>query len=157
MHTIVAIATAMGESGIGIIRLSGPQAVSATDKIFRHINGKKLAKLASHRIYYGKIVNSHNQIIDEVLVSLMKAPLTYTREDVVEINCHGGIEPLKQILQLLLNDNQIRLAEAGEFTKRAFLNGRIDLAQAESVIDIIRSKTNSALRVSIGQLQGLLS
>ena len=157
MDTIVAIATAMGEGGIGIVRLSGPHAIAATDKIFRHIKGKKLHKLDSHKIYYGKIVNSENRIIDEVLVSLMRAPLTYTKEDVVEINCHGGIQPLKQILQLLLEQPQIRLAEAGEFTKRAFINGRIDLAQAESVIDIIRSKTDSALRVSMGQLQGLLS
>ncbi|QOR34109.1 tRNA uridine-5-carboxymethylaminomethyl(34) synthesis GTPase MnmE [Clostridium sp. 'deep sea'] len=157
MDTIVAIATAMGEGGIGIIRLSGPEAVYVTDKIFVHVKGKKLINLDSHKIYYGNIIDKENRIIDEVLVSLMRAPLTYTKEDVVEINCHGGIQPLNQILQLLLAQPNIRLAEAGEFTKRAFLNGRIDLAQAESVIDIIRSKTDSALRVSMGQLQGILS
>jgi tRNA modification GTPase len=158
METIAAVSTALGESGIGIIRISGDLAIDVVDKIFTHIKGKSLHDLDSHKIYYGKIKNSEGSILDEVLVSLMRGPNTYTREDVVEINCHGGRQAIMNVLEAVLSDHQrVRIAEPGEFTKRAFLNGRIDLAQAESVIDIIRSQTDSSLRMSLGQLQGRLS
>ncbi len=158
MDTIVAVATALGESGIGIIRVSGKNAIAVVDEIFEHKKGKNLKNLSSHRIYYGKIVDNDKDVVDEVLVSLMKAPHTYTREDVIEINCHGGRQAIMNILELILADSEnVRIAEPGEFTKRAFLNGRIDLAQAESVIDIIRSQTDTSLRMSMGQLEGRLS
>ncbi len=158
MDTIAAVSTALGESGIGIIRVSGEDAIDVVDKLFLHIKGQSLHDLESHKIYYGKFKNAQGIIIDEVLVSLMRAPNTYTREDVVEINCHGGRQAIMNVLEAVLTDHQrVRLAEAGEFTKRAFLNGRIDLAQAESVIDIIRSQTDSSLRMSLGQLEGRLS
>src|SRR6056297_1588727 len=158
METIAAVSTALGESGIGIIRISGDEAIDVVDKLFMHIKEKSLHELDSHKIYYGKIKNHEGNVIDEVLVSLMRGPNTYTREDVAEINCHGGRQAIMNVLEAVLADHQrVRLAEAGEFTKRAFLNGRIDLAQAESVIDIIRSQTDSSLRMSLGQLQGRLS
>lgn len=157
MDTIAAIATPLGEGGIGIIRISGPQAIEAADHIFVHRRGKKLAKMPSHRIYYGHIVYSDGRVIDEVLVSLMRAPRTYTREDVIEINCHGGLQSLQQILQQVLAQDGVRMAEPGEFTKMAFLNGRIDLVQAEAVIDVIRAGTERALQVSVDQLRGGLS
>lgn len=155
MATIAAISTAMGESGIGIIRVSGPDAIAITEKIFRAKNGKKLSTLPTHRLYYGHIWGEG--LIDEVLVSLMRAPYSYTKEDIVEINCHGGRMALSSIMALLLEDPRLRMAEPGEFTKRAFLNGRIDLTQAEAVIDIIQSQTENALRIAGGQLQGRLS
>ncbi len=158
METIAAVSTALGESGIGIIRVSGDEAIDVVDSLFSHVKGHSLHNLESHKIYYGKFNNTEGKVIDEVLVSLMRAPNTYTREDVVEINCHGGRQAIMNVLEAVLSDHQrVRLAEAGEFTKRAFLNGRIDLAQAESVIDIIRSQTDSALRMSLGQLEGRLS
>ncbi len=158
MDTIAAVATALGESGIGIIRLSGDKAIEVVSKIFRHKKGKNLKELKSHKMYYGNIIDENLKLVDEVLVSIMKKPHTYTREDVVEINCHGGRQAIMNILELILKDSEnVRIAEPGEFTKRAFLNGRIDLAQAESVIDIIRSQTDSSLRMSMGQLEGRLS
>ncbi|MDI6800940.1 MAG: tRNA uridine-5-carboxymethylaminomethyl(34) synthesis GTPase MnmE [Thermodesulfovibrionales bacterium] len=155
--TIAAISTPIGEGGIGIVRLSGKNAISIADKIFSSQKSKKLKDAKSHTIVYGFINNPETgERIDEVLVSVMKAPHTYTKEDVVEINCHGGALPLRITLQFLLKFGA-RVAEAGEFTKRAFLNGRIDLSQAEAVIDIIRAKTEQAERLALNQLEGRLS
>ncbi len=153
--TIAAISTPPGQGGIGIVRLSGSRAVEIVEKTFQSKRGKVLSKLPSHRISYGHIV-SDGEIIDEVLVTVMHAPYTYTREDVVEINCHGGIIPLREILELVLRKGA-RLSLPGEFTKRAFLNGRIDLAQAEAVADVINSKTNISRRVALAQLKGGIS
>lgn len=149
--TIAAISTPIGEGGISIVRMSGDAAVEIANKVFK---GKNLLKVASHTIHYGHIVDPENsQVIDEVMVSVMLAPKTFTREDIVEINCHGGIVVTNRILQLLLKDGA-RMAEAGEFTKRAFVNGRIDLTQAESVMDIVRAKTDRARQVAEKQLEG---
>jgi len=153
--TIAAIATAMSNSGIGIIRLSGEEAVSIVDKIFVMKNQKKLADMPTHTIHYGHIKDG-DEIIDEVMVLLMKGPKSYTREDTVEIDCHGGVYVVKRVLETVLK-NGARPAEPGEFTKRAFLNGRIDLSQAESVIDIIHSKNEFALKSSLSQLSGVVS
>lgn len=141
--TIVAIATAPSNSAISIIRLSGSDAISIANEVFK---GKNLNKVKSHTVHYGHIINN-NEPIDEVLVSVFKSPKTFTREDVVEINCHGGIYVTNKVLELLLVKGA-RLAEPGEFTKRAFLNGRIDLTQAEAVIDIIESNTASSLKMA---------
>lgn len=152
--TIAAISTPPGEGAISIVRMSGEEAVSIAQKVF---SGKDLTQAKSHTINYGHIVDpkTHEEI-DEVMVSLMLAPKTFTREDVVEINCHGGIVATNRILQLLLV-NGARLAEPGEFTKRAFLHGRIDLTQAESVMDLIRSKTDRSMKIALNQLDGNLS
>lgn len=149
--TIAAISTPIGKSGIGIVRLSGKDALSVADKIFVCSNGKRPSKLPGHTLHYGWIKD-----IDEVLLGVMRAPRTYTREDIVEINCHSGIVVLRKILELVLRQGA-RLATPGEFTKRAYLNGRIDLAQAEAVLDVINSQTQSALDAALGQLQGKLS
>ncbi len=155
--TIVAISTANGQAGIGIIRLSGIQAVTIVDGIFLAKNKKKLSACKSFTVNYGWIMAYPlDKVIDEVLVTVMRAPKSYTKEDVVEISCHGGIVSLRAILQRVL-DSGARLAEPGEFTKRAFLNGRIDLTQAEAVLDIIQSKTDTFLQVSTNQLKGELS
>lgn len=154
-ETIAAVATGMGSAGIGIIRISGKDAVSTADRIFRGKRNKRLADSKSHRAHYGHIVDGE-EIVDEVLALVMKAPNTYTMEDVVEIDCHGGPFVTSRILELVLQSGA-RPAEPGEFTKRAFLNGRIDLAQAESVIDIINSKNNYALKSSVSTLNGRLS
>ena len=159
MHddTIAAISTPLGEGGIGIVRVSGRDAVAIVDAFFSSPQGKKLPEMESHRLAYGFIKNpATGATIDEVLVAVMKAPHTYTREDVVEINCHGGLIALRKVLELLLQQGA-RLAEPGEFTKRAFLNGRIDLSQAEAVIDLIRAKTEASARVALEQLSGGLS
>ncbi|NPV74598.1 MAG: tRNA uridine-5-carboxymethylaminomethyl(34) synthesis GTPase MnmE [Pelotomaculum sp.] len=153
--TIAAISTPIGEGGIGIVRISGPDAVKVAKKFFL-TKRKDWDQAGSHRLIYGHVFDREGNIVDEVLLSFMRAPRTYTREDVVEINCHGGIVPLRKVLELALA-NGARLAEPGEFSKRAFLNGRLDLAQAESVIDIIRSKTEAGLRVAVSQLRGDLS
>ena len=153
--TIAAIATPVGEGGIGIVRLSGKGAFSVADKIFVSKANKKPSGFATYTVHYGWIKNK-GETIDEVILTVMRAPKTYTREDVVEINCHGGIIALRRILELAL-ENGCRLAEPGEFTKRAFLNGRIDLAQAEAVLDIIRAKTDFALNLGVEQLRGVLS
>lgn len=152
--TIAAISTPPGEGAISIVRMSGEEAVSIAQKVF---SGKDLTQAKSHTINYGNIVDpkTHEEI-DEVMVSLMLAPKTFTREDVVEINCHGGIVATNRILQLLLV-NGARLAEPGEFTKRAFLHGRIDLTQAESVMDLIRAKTDRSMKIALNQLDGNLS
>ncbi|MBA5255098.1 tRNA uridine-5-carboxymethylaminomethyl(34) synthesis GTPase MnmE [Enterococcus hirae] len=154
--TIAAISTPPGEGAISIVRLSGDQAVALADKVYR-CGKKSLLEVPSHTIHYGHITDPKNeQIIDEVMVSVMLAPKTFTREDVVEINCHGGIVVVNQILQLLLREGA-RLAEPGEFTKRAFLNGRVDLSQAEAVMDLIRAKTDKAMGLALNQLDGNLS
>ncbi|MFH0917921.1 MAG: tRNA uridine-5-carboxymethylaminomethyl(34) synthesis GTPase MnmE [Candidatus Omnitrophota bacterium] len=153
--TIAAISTASGEGGIGIVRLSGPESLAIAGKIFVGHRKKNPALFKSYTMHYGQIVDNH-KVVDEVILTLMRGPKSYTRQDVVEINCHGGMLSLRKILDLTLKHG-CRLANPGEFTKRAFLNGRLDLAQAEAVIDIIRAKTDSALKISLGQLRGSLS
>lgn len=154
--TIAAIATGMSNSGIGIIRISGEKSIEITDNIFVSLkNHKKLADAKSHTIHYGNIVYD-GKVIDEVLVMVMKAPNTYTCEDIIEIDCHGGVYVMKAILNAVVKSGA-RPAEPGEFTKRAFLNGRIDLSQAEAVIDVINSKNKYALSNSVKQLSGKLS
>ncbi|KAF1855367.1 hypothetical protein Lal_00049389 [Lupinus albus] len=155
--TIAAVATAAGEGGIGIIRLSGRQAEPIAGAIFKGIKGKTAVAIQSYQAAYGHIVQPETgQAIDEVLLLMMRAPHSYTCEDVVEIHCHGGAVSLQRILSLVLSQGA-RLAEPGEFTKRAFLNGRLDLTQAEAVIDIIRSKTDTSLKVAVNHLSGSLS
>ncbi|QCQ05034.1 tRNA uridine-5-carboxymethylaminomethyl(34) synthesis GTPase MnmE [Ligilactobacillus animalis] len=152
--TIAAIATPPGEGAISIVRLSGDDAVTIANQVFK---GKDLTKVSSHTINYGHFIDPKTrEIIDEVMVSVLRAPKTFTREDTIEINCHGGIVPTNKILQVLLT-NGARLAEPGEFTKRAFLHGRIDLAQAESVMDLIRAKTDRSMKAALNQLDGNLS
>lgn len=153
--TIAAIATAMSSSGIGIVRISGEEAFDVIGRIFRRKNGKKLEKMESHRIYYGFICDGDEKI-DEVLVLIMKGPHSYTAEDTVEIDCHGGVLVMKRILETVLKYGA-RAAEPGEFTKRAFLNGRIDLSQAEAVIDVINAQNQYALKSSVSQLNGSVS
>ncbi len=156
VDTIAAIATASGNSGIGIIRVSGDEAIEIVDKIFKSVNSdKKLVNVKSHTINYGHIVDN-DKVIDEVLVSVMNGPHSYTGEDVVEINCHGGMIVIRKILEIILK-NGARTAEPGEFTKRAFLNGRMDLSQAEAVMDVINAKNEFALSSSIEQLNGRVS
>ncbi len=155
--TIAAISTPMGEGAIAIVRLSGEEAIEIADQIFSGAGKKKLAEVPSHTIHYGTIVDPKSgELVEEVMVSVMKAPKTFTREDVVEINCHGGIVSVNRVLELVLTVGA-RLAEPGEFTKRAFLNGRIDLSQAEAVMDLIRAKTDRAMNVALGQMEGRLS
>ncbi|MDM8365354.1 tRNA uridine-5-carboxymethylaminomethyl(34) synthesis GTPase MnmE [Bacillus thuringiensis] len=152
--TIAAISTALGEGAIAIVRVSGDDAVEKVDRIFK---GKDLTEVPSHTIHYGHIIDlDTNQVIEEVMVSIMRAPRTFTRENIVEINCHGGLVSVNKVLQLILAQG-VRLAEPGEFTKRAFLNGRIDLSQAEAVMDLIRAKTDRAMNVAINQMEGRLS
>ncbi|PKE18928.1 tRNA uridine-5-carboxymethylaminomethyl(34) synthesis GTPase MnmE [Macrococcoides caseolyticum] len=155
LDTIASISTPMGEGAIAIVRLSGSDAISIADKLYK---GKhQLSDVASHTINYGHIIDpASNEIVEEVMVAVMRAPRTYTREDIVEINCHGGIMTVNRVLELTLT-NGARLAEPGEFTKRAFLNGRIDLSQAEATMDFIRSKTDRASRVAMQQIEGRLS
>jgi tRNA modification GTPase len=154
--TITAIATPVGESGIGIVRISGKDALKIADRIFVSKNGKKPSRFRTYTVHYGHIIDNRTKIIDEVILTVMRAPRSYTKEDIVEINCHSGILALRGVLDLVL-ENGARLAQPGEFTKRAFLNGRIDLAQAEAVLDIISAKTSSALKIGIEQLKGRLS
>lgn len=151
--TIAAIATGLSNGGIGIIRISGTDSFTVIDSIYQAKSGKKrLSEEKSHTLHYGYIVDK-NQVIDEVMIGIMRAPASYTKEDVIEINCHGGIIVTRKILELVLSKG-IRIAEPGEFTKRAFLNGRIDLSQAEAVCDIINAKNELALKNSINQLKG---
>jgi tRNA modification GTPase len=154
--TIAAIATPPGEGGIGIIRVTGPESWNIGSRFFKSAAGKDFFHLASHTVNYGHFIDQQGQIIDECLVTVMRGPKTFTREDTIEINCHGGFLPLQQIMKVLLAGG-VRLAEPGEFTKRAFLHGRIDLAQAESIIDIIRAKTEHGLSLAVNQLRGNLS
>ena len=151
--TIAAISTAVSNSGIGIIRISGKDAVAVADRVYRSRGGKKrLADQPTHTIHYGYIVD-HGETVDEVLVMLMRGPKSFTAEDTVEVNCHGGVYAMKRVLDVVLK-NGARPAEPGEFTKRAFLNGRIDLSQAESVMDVIQAKNEYALKSSLQQLKG---
>ena len=155
--TIAAISTALGEGGIGIIRISGNRAVEIAGKLFNGSKQQDLFSAPSHALHHGCIVHPETRaIIDETLVSVMRSPHSYTKEDIVEINCHGGTLALQNVLDAVLSQGA-RLATPGEFTKRAFLNGRLDLSQAESVIDVIRAKTNAGLQLAVQQLQGKLS
>lgn len=155
--TIAAISTPSGEGAIAIVRISGPEAIPIADRLFRAAGTKKLAEQPTHTIHYGHLEDlATGEVAEEVMVSLMKAPKTFTREDVIEINCHGGIVSVNRVLQLVLIAGA-RLAEPGEFTKRAFLNGRIDLSQAEAVMDLIRAKTDRAMDVALNQMEGKLS
>ena len=151
--TITAIATPLGEGAIGIVRISGTDAVAIANRIFQ---GKNLETVDSHTLNYGHILDpDKDEILDEVMVGVMRAPRTFTREDVIEINTHGGIAVTNEILQLILRQGA-RMAEPGEFTKRAFLNGRVDLTQAEAIMDIIRAKTDKAMNIAVKQLDGSL-
>ena len=150
--TIVAISTSLGVGAISIIRLSGEDSINIVNKIFK---GKDLTTVPTHTIHYGYIVDN-NEIIDEVLVSIMRTPKTYTKENIVEINCHGGISTTNKVLELVLS-NGARLAEPGEFTKRAFLNGRIDLVEADGIMNLISSKTETSRKMSINELSGKVS
>ena len=155
--SIAAISTSMGEAGIGIVRISGGNSIEIGNLIFKGKKLKTLRESGNRRLTYGHIVDPDDgEVVDEVLIAFMEKPYTYTREDMVEIYCHGGIIPVRRVLGLIL-DNGARLAEPGEFTKRAFLNGRLDLSQAEAVIDIIRAKTDKSSKVSLNQLEGNLS
>jgi len=157
--TIAAVSTPVGEGGIGIVRLSGVAAIEIADKIFVSKSGalRKVAGFKSHTVHYGHVVSGKGpEIIDEVLLTVMRAPKTYTKEDIVEINCHGGIQATKKVLDLVIASGA-RLAEPGEFTRRAFLSGRLDLSQAEAVLDTIRAKTEGSLRAALNQLEGGLS
>ncbi|HGZ6991257.1 TPA: tRNA uridine-5-carboxymethylaminomethyl(34) synthesis GTPase MnmE [Staphylococcus aureus] len=155
LDTITSISTPMGEGAIGIVRLSGPQAVEIADKLYK---GKHLLNdVPSHTINYGHIIDPESkEVVEEVMVSVLRAPKTFTREDIIEINCHGGILTINRVLELTMTYSA-RMAEPGEFTKRAFLNGRIDLSQAEAVMDFIRSKTDRASKVAMNQIEGRLS
>lgn len=152
IHTIAAISTAMAESGIGIVRMSGEDAFAIADRLYRNKKGKKLGDQKSHTVHYG-FIEDDGKIIDEVLVIIMRAPHTFTGEDTVEIDCHGGVYVVKKIMEACIK-NGARPAQPGEFTKRAFLNGKMDLSQAEAVIDVIQSQNDYALKSSIGQLRG---
>lgn len=155
--TIAAISTAVGEAGIGIVRISGKKALDIANSIFKGSKVTNLDEVNNRKLIYGHIVdNEEDKVIDEVLISYMKGPSTYTREDMVEIYCHGGIISVRKVLELILN-NGARLAEPGEFTKRAFLNGRLDLSQAEAVMDMIKAKTDKSFETSLDQLEGSLS
>lgn len=151
-HTIAAISTAMAESGIGIVRMSGEEAFAIADKIYKNKKGKRLSDQKTHTIHYG-FIEEEGKVIDEVLVMLMRGPHTFTGEDTVEIDCHGGVYVVKKILEACIR-NGARPAQPGEFTKRAFLNGKMDLSQAEAVIDIIQSQNDYALKSSLKQLRG---
>jgi tRNA modification GTPase len=151
--TIVAVGTRPGEAAIGIVKLSGEESISIADKIFKSKNNKRLKDMETYNMIYGNIVDKDGTIIDEVIVTLMKKPRSYTREDVAEINCHGGIAATTKVLELCI-ENGARTAEPGEFTKRAFLNGRIDLSQAEAVIDLVKSKTEQSLKIAAKNLKG---
>lgn len=153
--TIAAVSTPVGEGGIGIVRLSGPSSLAIADKIFVSADGRKPSAFKTYTVHYGHVV-SKRSVVDEAILTVMRAPKSYTKEDVVEINCHGGIRAVKEVLELALRSGA-RLAEPGEFTKRAFLSGRIDLTQAEAVLDVIRAKTDSSLKIAVGQLEGGLS
>ncbi|HEE2094946.1 TPA: tRNA uridine-5-carboxymethylaminomethyl(34) synthesis GTPase MnmE [Staphylococcus aureus] len=155
LDTITSISTPMGEGAIGIVRLSGPQAVEIADKLYK---GKHLLNdVPSHTINYGHIIDPESkEVVEEVMVSVLRSPKTFTREDIIEINCHGGILTINRVLELTMTYGA-RMAEPGEFTKRAFLNGRIDLSQAEAVMDFIRSKTDRASKVAMNQIEGHLS
>src|SRR5467141_480821 len=156
VDTIAAIATPLGIGGIGVVRMSGPAALSIAQRVFVRSSGAPCTSLKSHRVYHGFVVNGADERVDEVLLCLMRRPRTYTKEDTVEINCHGGVLTARKILALCLQSGA-RVAEPGEFTKRAFLNGRLDLTQAEAVIDVINARTLASHRAALQQLEGALS
>ncbi|OIU72936.1 tRNA uridine-5-carboxymethylaminomethyl(34) synthesis GTPase MnmE [Rossellomorea aquimaris] len=157
LDTIAAISTPMGEGAIAIVRLSGDEAFDIGAKVFRGMKGTTMKEFATHTIHYGHIIDPDtDKVVEEVMVSVMRGPKTFTREDIIEINCHGGLVSVNKVLQLVLKHGA-RLAEPGEFTKRAFLNGRIDLSQAEAVMDLIRAKTDRAMNVALNQMEGRLS
>ncbi len=151
--TIVAVGTRPGEAAIGIVKLSGNKSTRIADKIFSSNSGKKIFEMDTYNMIYGRIKDNQNNILDEVIVTVMKAPGSYTREDIIEINCHGGITAITKIMELCI-EKGARIAEPGEFTKRAFINGRIDLSQAEAVIDIINAKTEQSLKMAAKNLSG---
>ncbi|NLC44040.1 MAG: tRNA uridine-5-carboxymethylaminomethyl(34) synthesis GTPase MnmE [Clostridiales bacterium] len=154
--TIVALATPPGEGGIAVIRLSGPESLQIAKNIFVNGKGEKQEQFKNRYLQYGYILDKAQNMVDEVLIVFMQAPKTYTREDIVEIHCHGGMIPVQKIIDISLEEGA-RLAQPGEFTKRAFLNGRVDLSQAEAVMDLISSKSNDAARASLNQMEGSLS
>lgn len=161
--TIAAVSTPVGEGGIGIIRINGSKALKIADSIFTSKDGKRPSSFRTYTMHYGHVIDKGSRgrgpgenIIDEVILTVMRSPKSYTREDIVEINCHGGIQAVKRVFDLVIKCGS-RVSEPGEFTKRAFLNGRIDLAQAEAVLDIIRAKTQGSLKAAMGQLEGRLS
>ncbi|MBP3780419.1 MAG: tRNA uridine-5-carboxymethylaminomethyl(34) synthesis GTPase MnmE [Selenomonas sp.] len=154
--TISAIATAQGEGGIGIVRISGEKALAVADNMFLPASGRRILDYPSHRAVYGRIIDEAGRTVDEAMAIIMKAPHSYTREDVVELQCHGGVMPLRKTLALTYK-NGARPAEGGEFTKRAFLNGRLDLSQAQAVMDIITAKTDRSLKMAAGHLTGQFS
>ncbi len=155
--TIAAISTPIGEGGIGIVRLSGKNAIAIANRFFKSKRSDtSLEHAKSHSILYGHVVDEAGQVVDEVLASIFRSPHSYTTEDLIEVSAHGGMVALRQILNLVIHHGA-RMAEPGEFTKRAFLNGRIDLAQAEAVMDTIRAKTDLALKSAVSQLQGTIS
>jgi tRNA modification GTPase len=154
--TIAAIATPLGTGGIGIVRLSGPEAIAVAQRVCVRPHGLPFTRLDSHRLYYGCVVDAYGERIDETLLCIMRRPRSYTREDVAEISCHGGMVTTQRVLETVLAQG-VRVAEPGEFTKRAFLNGRIDLTQAEAVIDLINARTSASHRAALNQLEGALS
>ena len=153
--TVAAISTPIGEAGIGIVRLTGPDAIRIASRLFRSARGASLETVPTHTLHYGRIVID-DRPIDEVLVSVLRAPRTYTREDVVEINCHGGVVATRAVLDAVLAAGA-RMAERGEFTKRAFLNGRISLDQAKAVLDVVRARTALGLEAAVDRLAGRFS
>ncbi len=156
VDTIAAIATPLGIGGIGVVRMSGPAALFIAQRVFVRSNGEPCTSLKSHRVYHGFVVNDAGERVDEVLLCFMRRPHSYTREDVAELSCHGGIMTTQRVLEAVLTQGA-RVAEPGEFTKRAFLNGRLDLTQAEAVIDVINARTLASHRAALQQLEGALS
>lgn len=154
-ETIVAIGTKPGEAAIGIVKISGCDSIAIAEKIFRSKRKRMLSTIGTYRMVYGHIFDSNEQVVDEVVVSVMRSPNSYTKEDVVEINCHGGLVATEKVLELCV-EKGARIAEPGEFTKRAFLNGRIDLSQAEAVIDLVKSRTEKSLKIAVKNLQGTI-
>ncbi len=154
--TIGAISTSIGEGGISIIRVSGDKSVELVDKIFQTKNGKSIKDMKSYTMRYGYIIDEDDNHVDEVIISFMKGPRSFTAEDIIEINCHGGVVATNKVLELVIKQG-VRIAEPGEFTKRAFLNGRIDLSQAEAVIDIIKAKTDLSMKSALMQSEGIIS
>ena len=154
--TISAISTAVGEAGIGIVRMSGDRAIEIADKMFQSANGKKLAEISDRKVTFGQILDVDKNVIDEAIVFIMRSPKSYTREDIIEFQCHGNAVVLQKVL-LRTFEVGARLAERGEFTKRAFLNGRLDLSQAQAVLDVIQAKTDKALKVAEDKLSGKIS
>lgn len=154
--TIAAIATPLGSGGIGVVRISGPEAVAVAGRVFVRTHGLPGQRLESHRMYHGFVIDAHGRRVDEALLCIMRQPHSYTCEDVVEVSCHGGLFITQRVLETVLAQG-VRVAEPGEFTKRAFLNGRLDLAQAEAVIDLINARTETSYRTALDQLEGALS